>query len=84
LCRAAAARALHRETPVVLKLADGSLAEGVVDVAFRDDAGWVVVDFKTDAELGDHLPRYEAQVAVYVAAVARATGEPAEGVLLVV
>jgi ATP-dependent exoDNAse (exonuclease V) beta subunit len=88
LLRAARATALRRETPVMLKRPDGGLAEGVVDLAFREDSPdgprWTVVDFKTDREIGDRHAVYEAQVGLYVDAVARATGEPAEGMLLVV
>jgi ATP-dependent exoDNAse (exonuclease V) beta subunit len=91
LRRAAASAAsgeLRRETPVILRLEDGSLAEGVVDLAFREGEGesrsWTVVDFKTDRELGAERPRYERQVALYAEAVSRATGEPARGLLMVV
>lgn len=79
---------LRRETPVLLRLDDGSLAEGVVDLAFREENGgrphWTVVDFKTDRELGDNRDRYAAQVRLYVEAISKATAEPARGVLLVV
>jgi len=86
---AAAAEArgeLRREVPVILRLEDGSLAEGVVDLAFREKdangARWCVVDFKTDQELGPRRAQYAAQVRLYARAVAEATGEPARGVLL--
>jgi ATP-dependent exoDNAse (exonuclease V) beta subunit len=88
LREAAAAEArgeLRREVPVILRLEDGSLAEGVVDLAFREkdaNARWCVVDFKTDQELGPHRAQYVAQVRLYARAVAEATGEPARGVLL--
>jgi ATP-dependent exoDNAse (exonuclease V) beta subunit len=79
---------LRRETPVLLRLDDGRLAEGVVDLAFREKgeggARWTVVDFKTDREISGRRAEYEAQVAVYAEAIARATGEAARGVLLVV
>jgi ATP-dependent exoDNAse (exonuclease V) beta subunit len=42
----------------------------------------VVVDFKTDAELGTAEPAYRRQVALYAAAVARATSRPARAVLM--
>ena len=64
---------LRRETPVLLTLDDGSLVEGVVDLAFREDtpdfAGWTVVDFKTDREFAASSARYIAQVRVYSEAV---------------
>jgi ATP-dependent exoDNAse (exonuclease V) beta subunit len=88
LRRAADAAELRRETPVAHRLADGTLVEGVVDLAFREDHGrraaWTVIDFKTDRELGDRLPAYRRQVALYAAAIGAATGRPAHGALLVV
>ena len=45
---------------------------------------WTVVDFKTDAELGPRRATYAAQVRLYADAIARATGERAEPLLLVV
>jgi ATP-dependent exoDNAse (exonuclease V) beta subunit len=79
---------LRRETPVLLRLQDGRLAEGTVDLVFRESEGsearWTVVDFKSDRELGARLPEYEAQVALYADAIAQATGEGVEAVLLIV
>ena len=79
---------LGRETPVLLPLGDGSPAESVLDLAFREaDAdfdGWTVVDFKTDVELGAREPEYRRQVALYADAIARATSRPARAVLLCV
>ena len=72
----------------MLRCPDGVLAEGVVDLAFREEPPegprWTVVDFKTDREIAERRAEYEAQVGLYVEAVARAMGEPAEGALLVV
>lgn len=82
LRRAAGALEVRRETPVWLRRVDGTLAEGVIDLAFREAAGWVVVDFKTDRELADRHAVYVAQVALYAEAVSAATGVAARGVLL--
>jgi ATP-dependent exoDNAse (exonuclease V) beta subunit len=81
---AAAAGRCRRETAVALVLDDGTLVEGVVDLAFRDDGddGWTVLDFKTDRELGGRLAEYRRQVGLYARAVSRATGMPACAVLL--
>ena len=73
----------RREEPLVHRLGDGTLLEGVADLAFRDAQGWVVVDFKTDARPGDHL-HYAAQLRLYCAAVEAATSLPARGALLAV
>ena len=76
----------RRETPVTLTLEDGSLVEGIVDLAFEEDGTWVVVDYKTDRERLAPDPegqaRYERQVTMYAAAIARATGLPAAGLLV--
>jgi ATP-dependent helicase/nuclease subunit A len=88
LQRAAASNDTRRETPVLLRLHDGSLAEGTVDLAFREDpaefVGWTVVDFKTDREFAASSNRYVAQVELYVRAVSAATTAPARGILLIV
>jgi len=79
---------IRRETPVLFKLDDGSLVEGVVDLAFREDTdefrGWTVVDFKTDREFGTASDQYSVQLCMYAEAVHRATGLSSRGILLVV
>ena len=86
LRRAAAAEArgeARRECPVTLTVANGAVLEGVVDLAFCDGTAWTVVDFKTDREISQaSIERYSRQVAVYAAAIARATGGTATGYLL--
>jgi ATP-dependent exoDNAse (exonuclease V) beta subunit len=72
----------RRETPVTLREADGSLVEGVVDLAFLDDGTWTVVDFKTDRELASALPAYQRQVDIYAEAIASATGRKTVAVLM--
>jgi ATP-dependent exoDNAse (exonuclease V) beta subunit len=82
--RAADARgACRRETPVAITLSDGSLVEGVVDLAFEDPTGWTIVDYKTDRELAESgAERYRRQIELSAAAVARATARPVSGVLV--
>jgi hypothetical protein len=63
----------RRETPVTLTQADGTVIEGVLDLAFLESDTWMVVDFKTDRELEAALEHYRKQVALYAAAVARTT-----------
>lgn len=73
----------RRECPITMTAPDGSLLEGVVDLAFEDNGEWVVVDFKTDREISRlGFERYRRQVALYAAAVSRATGAPASAFLL--
>jgi ATP-dependent exoDNAse (exonuclease V) beta subunit len=81
VARARASASVKRETPVSWVQRDGTLVEGVLDLAFDEGEGTVVVDFKTDHELAAGESRYRAQLLQYVTAVSRATGRPASGVL---
>jgi ATP-dependent helicase/nuclease subunit A len=81
IARARASASVKRETPVSWVQKDGTLIEGVLDLAFDEGGETVVVDFKTDHELAAGEARYRAQLLQYVNAVARATGRPASGVL---
>ncbi len=82
--RAAAARAaLRRETPVTCRLPDGTLLEGVVDLAFEEAGRWHVVDFKTDREIDEiGEAHYRRQVALYAAAIQQATGLPCDATIV--
>lgn len=71
----------RREVAVAEHRRDGSIAEGVIDLAYRTQTEWIVVDFKTD-EIVPTSGSYAEQLRLYVAALSRATGEPARGVLL--
>ena len=75
-----------RECPVLVTLEDGTLAEGIADLAFEEiiggDRGWTVVDFKTDAEIQAHLAKYRAQLEIYMRGIARSTGLKTRGILL--
>lgn len=75
----------RRETPVAMLIEDGTMVEGIVDLAFLDGAGpvtWTVIDFKTDFEIAGRLDEYCKQVALYAQAISQATSQPASGVLL--
>jgi ATP-dependent helicase/nuclease subunit A len=75
--------ACRRETPLTLLLTDGTVVEGIVDLAFEENGVWTVVDYKTDRELAAaDEDRHRRQVAIYAAAVAQATGAAATGVLV--
>lgn len=73
--------ACRRETPVTF-VRDGTLVEGVADLAFEEEARWIVIDFKTDRELSAQLEIYSRQVQLYADAISAATGLPAEPLLL--
>ena len=81
MARARRAPVMSRETPVTWVQKDGTMIEGVLDLAFEEDGVTMVVDFKTDHELAAGESRYRAQVHQYVGAVERATGRRARGIL---
>jgi ATP-dependent exoDNAse (exonuclease V) beta subunit len=72
----------RREAPVAGVMEDGSLLEGVLDLAFEDGDGWTIVDFKTTAQNAGVLDRYRRQVAMYAWLVGRATGKNVRAVLM--
>ena len=82
----AAGRRVWREAPVSLRLDDGSgtpeMVDGQIDLAYETDAGWMVIDFKTDIEIATAQDAYVRQVSIYLDAVTRATGQPARGLIL--
>ena len=54
--------------------------EGMVDLAFREEGSWVIVDYKTDLardlNVDSQLEAYRQQVDLYADAWARLTGDP--------
>jgi len=84
LHRARAAQRKHREYPVMLRVDDQRLMEGVIDLAFVENNAWVIVDFKTDADIAGHSPQYQRQLQWYASALSRLTGLPARAYLLAV
>ncbi|MFZ1096377.1 MAG: PD-(D/E)XK nuclease family protein [Xanthobacteraceae bacterium] len=79
---------VQRETPIILRRADGTLAEGIVDLAFPENNSgsprWTVVDFKTGPEFEANRSEYAKQVSLYADAIEKATNLPTRGILLVI
>jgi len=65
-----------------MKLEDGIMVEGVVDLAFKNDGAWTVIDYKTDFEMKGRMEEYINQVRLYGLAISKATGDKARGILL--
>ena len=82
LDRARSAERCHREYPIVLKLEDGRLLEGVLDLAFFENGTWTIVDFKTDADVTGRGEQYERQLRWYAYGLGQLTGKPVGAVLL--
>jgi ATP-dependent helicase/nuclease subunit A len=80
--RAVRSAECRREFPLLMRLGDREVLEGTMDLAYRDGDGWVVVDFKTDAEPEAERPRYVRQIAWYAYVLERRTGLPVEAWLL--
>ncbi len=80
--RAAEQDRCYRETPVTLRLENGAIVEGNVDLAYVDEDEVVVVDFKTDRELEGAVETYRRQVQVYAEAIGAALQRPARAVLM--
>src|SRR5204863_2290489 len=45
---------VHREYPIVLRLDETRVLEGVIDLVFESDGTWNIIDFKTDADLASN------------------------------
>ena len=81
MARARSSSRVRRETPITWTQNDGTLIEGVLDLAFDEQDLTTVVDFKTDHELSSGEARYRAQLQKYIDAVAAATDRRVAGVL---
>jgi ATP-dependent exoDNAse (exonuclease V) beta subunit len=84
--RAATAAEIRRECALAVKLVDGTIAEGIADLAFIETVDgvrqWTVVDFKTDVEIVGRMDEYRRQVGLYTRAIRESSGLAARGVIL--
>jgi ATP-dependent helicase/nuclease subunit A len=82
--RAAAATTHHREVPFAVGM-EGAVVAGKVDLIYETADGLVIADYKTDEGGGNRRSRkkYADQLAIYAAALARATARPVAGAYLV-
>jgi ATP-dependent helicase/nuclease subunit A len=84
LGEARASGRMYREVPFTF-VRDGLVVEGRIDLMYRTDGGWRIVDYKTDdLQPGDIDARFDAyrrQGMIYALAASRLVGEPVESVL---
>lgn len=81
--RAVKSRQRFTEIPFQMLLEEGvsvpTLLRGGIDLVFREDGGWVIVDYKTDLFRGrspdGFVQKYAPQVLLYARAWERCTGE---------
>ncbi len=85
IARAARARRVYREVPFSVST-KGAYVEGRIDLLFEDEAGWTLVDYKTDevpAEIpADRIETYRQQAGVYALALKSFGIECAGGIAL--
>jgi ATP-dependent helicase/nuclease subunit A len=82
LTLAKTASEVRREAPMTDVLPTGELVEGVIDLAFKRENSWHIVEYKTDFDVGQSLDAYERQISVYVNALNQATGCTVTGSIL--
>ncbi len=70
---------VHREWDFNLYLKDrGMILQGMIDCAFREGDGWILLDYKTDRirDMGAFVEEYRPQLEWYAAALRELTGRP--------
>src|SRR5262249_24364842 len=72
----------RREVPIAWRDNNGSLVEGVIDLAFQQANGWTVIDFKTDEEFRGNELAYRRQVAMYASGIRAADGVQVSALLM--
>ena len=82
IARARSSMRLHREFPIILKLENQKVLEGVLDLAFVDEGAWQIVDFKTDADISTNQAHYKRQLRWYAKAISTLNKAPSHAHLL--
>ncbi len=82
IVKARSAQRLHRELPIILKLENQKVLEGIIDLAFLDQGTWQIVDFKTDADITANQAHYKRQLHWYAKAVSTLNNAPVHAHLL--
>jgi ATP-dependent exoDNAse (exonuclease V) beta subunit len=72
----------RREAPLAWRDPEGSLIEGVVDLAFEQAGAWTVIDFKTDEEFRENEQAYRRQVGMYAAAIQAVNGAKVSALIM--
>jgi ATP-dependent helicase/nuclease subunit A len=78
VAQARAAASMWTELYLAAPVDEGSVkvVDGLADLVYRDNSGIHIIDYKTDASIGEHnLPHYREQLAAYAELMRRGTGE---------
>jgi ATP-dependent helicase/nuclease subunit A len=81
-----AAEEIQHEIPFTTSDSEGTVQSGQIDLLWRDEGGWKIVDFKTDTLRSDEdleaaVTRHRKQVERYVRSAANILGEKPIGML---
>ena len=81
-----AAEEIQHEIPFTTSDSEGMVQSGQIDLLWRDEGGWKIVDFKTDTLRSDEdleaaIERHKGQVERYVRSAANILGEKPIGLL---
>ena len=83
--RMAKSKEVHREWEFNLRLhsAQGEYLQGIIDLCFMEEGGWILCDYKTDRNSPEELKAlYQPQQALYRLALERITARPVRECLL--
>lgn len=76
--QAAALVVIKHAKAIAAPVEHGSIraVDGFIDLAYQDDSGIHIIDYKTDASIGDHnLPHYREQLTAYTELMRRGIGQ---------
>jgi len=74
------AEEVHCEVPFCYKK-DDELWHGIIDLLYKKDGKWHIIDYKTNAEMNDLNQKYKEQLDAYIEAVRKLTGETADAAI---
>ena len=78
---------IRREVPFSLRIRPDqpTMVQGIIDCVFREEDQWILIDYKTDRDTVPEtfVPRHQAQMNWYRAALERLTGIPVREMWLV-
>jgi ATP-dependent exoDNAse (exonuclease V) beta subunit len=73
-----AAEEKYCEVPFCYDKGDDTIENGVIDLIYKKDGKWRIVDYKTTQEMNQLDDKYEGQLAAYKTAFEKMTGNTAE------
>lgn len=81
--RAKSSKKVFRELPITGKQEDGTYVNAVIDLAFLEEDGWVVVDYKTDKDIQKNKEKYAHQLRFYSDLLIKIHGKPVKETYLI-